>query len=121
MNVWAVIKHAIERETGYQVIALPDHDATIDVGQIVLSIHRIQRIGLQRSYAVYGELSVKASHEHSWQVVTDLLDLQLTGTAAEAYLTVYGQGFTAMSIAFQLQLHDDEDRVFKIQEVTYGT
>lgn len=117
MNVWSAIKEKLEKETGYHVVSLPNKDDTINTGEIILLITSIERTSYENGYLVHGELAVKASHMNCWQAVTDLLDLELTGAQAEAVLTTYANGFTAMSISFNILVYRDKNRHFVIKEV----
>mgnify|MGYP006913732443 CR=1 FL=1 len=120
MNVWTVIKDRLEKQTGYRVVSLPDKNDTINVNDLILLITSIERTSHENGYQVRGELAVKAGHMDNWQVVTDLLDLELTGAHAQAHLLTYENGFTAMSINFNILVYRDKNRKFVINEVEYG-
>lgn len=119
MNVWTAIKAKLERETGYQVVSLPGKDDTIQTNQIILMITSITRTSYEDVYEVRGELAVKHSHMCNWRAVTDLLDLELTGAQAEAVLTTYAGGFTAMSVAFMAHAKKDKNRQFAVEVIKY--
>lgn len=71
-------------------------------------------------YEVRGELAIKHSHMCNWRAVTDLLDLELTGAQAEAAMTTYASGFTAMAISFTVHVKKDKDRQFMVEEIEYN-
>ncbi len=120
MNVWTLIKDKIEKETGYHVVSLPDKNDTINTNEIILLITSLERTSYENGYQVRGELAVKYSHMDCWNIVTDLLDLQLTGASAQADLTTYENGFMAMSISLNVLVYCDKNREFVIKEVDYG-
>lgn len=121
MNIWNAIKDKLERETGYQVVSLPDKNETIQTNQIILLINSISRTSYSDVYEVRGDLAIKYSHICNWQAVSDLLDLQLTGAQAEAIMTIYANGFTAMSISFTVHVKKDKDRQFRVEDIGYET
>lgn len=120
MNVWAAIADKVERETGYQVVSLNDKNDTINVNQIVLTITSVSRSSLKDAFEVAGEFAIKYSHEHGcWEIVTELLALEMTGCRTEAVLTTYTNGFTAMSIGFNTLVWQDKNREFRVESVHY--
>lgn len=121
MNAWNAIKDKLERETGYQVVSLPSKDDTIQTNEIILLITSISKTSYLDVYEVRGDLAIKYSHMCNWQAVTDLLDLELTGSQAEAMMTTYASGFTAMAISFTVHVKKDKDRQFIVEDIQYET
>ncbi len=119
MNIWLSIKEKLEKETGYHVISLPSGNQSIQANEIILSIEKVEKTGQENVYHVQGEIGIQAGHIQQWPIVTDLLDLSLTGTRAQARLVIYDHGFMAMMIGFDILIHDDQKRDFLIQEVQY--
>lgn len=117
MNVWQAIKDKVERETGYQVVSLDDNQDTINTKQIILIIEKIEKTSYENTYQVSGSFAVK--YGQGWPIVTDLLDLELTGTRAVSEMTSYSNGFIAMSIEFVILAKKEKDRTFTIKEVNY--
>lgn len=119
MNIWKAIAVQLEKQTGFTVRALEDINDTIETHELILLIENVALTEMPDIYEVHGQVAIKYAQQAQWQVLTNLLDMQLTGFSRQAFLTNYNNGFSAMALEFSILVHKDPQRQFIIKEVKY--
>lgn len=110
--IWTFLKEKIERETGYKV----SHISGINDNELILVISTVEKTDRKNVYCVKGELSIKEGQE-CWSMLLDLLDLELTGTDAQANLVKLDDKFLVMSVGFSILVEKESERKFVIKEI----